>query len=152
MSWSASWCTWPHDGCTCKFKLHVFYDLHAVSPAFFYAASSCLQWKKHIGFYMVIKSHIRQTIQKAFYAAWDFTMIFFPPATAIASTSPRYFLLFFSGLEASYSKHCGAFYFFLSIYWLLLWVNAWELFFHCEGAQWWRFVMTTSVCPKQMLE
>lgn len=32
----ASWCTLPHDGCMCKFKLHVFYELHAVSPAFFF--------------------------------------------------------------------------------------------------------------------
>lgn len=36
---------------------------------------------------------------------------FFPPATATPSTSLYYFLLFFSGLETSYSKHCGAFYF-----------------------------------------
>lgn len=31
----ASWCTLPHDGCTRKFKLHVFYELHAVSPALY---------------------------------------------------------------------------------------------------------------------
>lgn len=109
-SGSKSWCTLPLDWCTCKFKLHVFCELHAVSPAFFfYTTSSCLQGNKHTGFYMVIKSHIRQTRQKPFYVAWEFFMILFFSCLCHTPYLPCCFLLSFSGLETSYSKYSGDF-------------------------------------------
>ena len=52
---------------------------------------------------------------KGFLCSLGLHSAFFPHATAGPSASPYYFLLFISGLETSYSKHCGAFYF-VSVY------------------------------------
>ena len=59
---------------------------------------------------------------KGFLCSLGLHSAFFPDATAVPSASPYYFLLFISGLETSYSKHCGAFYF-VSVYLLIAFMS-----------------------------
>lgn len=89
MSWSASWYTLPYDGCVCKFKLHVFYELHTVAPAFLYSIL-LLAMKQAYWVLYGYKTPHKANYTKGFYVSWDFFTYHYHCHTPV-----HYFLSFF---------------------------------------------------------